>query len=166
VRPAAALGVAIVLAIAAYGAWRWWDSPERKIRRTLAQLADVLTHDRPAAGLAAVTAAAAVRSYVTEDVVVDAGGRWPSLNGRDAVVAAAARLRTAAPALEVEFSDVRIELGGNDTAAVRCTATAHAVNSAGERTTDAREILLRMRQREGRWLIERAQAVQVMEPLS
>lgn len=166
-RPVARIAVPLVLVVASAGAYLWWNSPERQIQRTLNGLADALSHDPPATSLSAISAASAIREYFAADVVIEAGAPFSALRGRDAVLGAAARLHAAVPALLVEFVDVRIALGPDRTdATVDCTATATISNRGGQQTVDARELILTMTRVDGRWVIESAKLVEVLEPIS
>lgn len=149
------------------GVWRWWNSPERQIQRALDGIAAALSHDEPATGLAAVSSAANLQEYLSEDAVIDGGSRTGAVSGRTAVVSAAARAIAAAPALRVEFVDVRIALDpGGQSATVDCTVSAAVQDRAGQETVDAREVMLTMNRVEGRWVVSRATVVQVLEPIS
>ena len=164
--PLARIVLIVVLAAAAVGAYRWWNSPERQIHRVLAGLAEDLSHDQPATGVGAVTAVAGLQQYFAVDVVVEPGGSVPPLTGRDAVLGAAARLYAAVPSLQVEFVDVRIDLGTTGTnATVDCTASARVSDRGGQPSVDAREVIMTLRVIDGRWVIDSARAVQVLEPV-
>ncbi len=157
--------VAIVLALVV--AYRWWNSPERQIRRVLDAVAEDLSHDEPVTGLAAVAGAAALQQRFTNDVVVDAGTPFPPIEGRDAVVAAAARLRVATPTLRVEFADVAVTVDTSGTqATVECTVTATGVDRAGQSNVDGREVILVFRVVDGQWMMARATAQRVLEPVT
>jgi hypothetical protein len=158
--------VAVTVAAAA-AAYFWWYGPERQIRRALASVAEGLSHDAPASGLAAVSAAAALQPFFAVDVTVDPGRPFGAVSGRDAVLAAAARVRSTAPALRVEFVDVRIELApDNLSASIDCTAMATLHDRAGQESVDAREVMMTMTVQDGRWVITRARAVDILEPLT
>jgi hypothetical protein len=158
--------VAALLAGAA-AAWTWWNGAERQIRRTLDGLADGLSHDAPASPLAAVAAVAGMQQYLAEDVVVEAGGRFQAISGRSAVLSAAARVRSAVPAIRVEFVDLRVTVGQEGTSAsVEGTASVEITDRAGQRRTDAREVVVEMRTEEGRWVVQRARTVDVLEPVA
>jgi hypothetical protein len=157
----------IAIAFAGMAGYRWWASPERQIRRVLDDVASRLSHDRPATGLGAVAEAAGLQEHLAPDVVVEAGQPFPPLTGRDAAMSAAVGVRTAVGALKVEFVDVTVTLGGDGTTAVvDCTASATIGDRAGQQRIDAREIVMTFRHTAGRWIIERAAAVNVLEPVT
>jgi ketosteroid isomerase-like protein len=160
----AAIGIA---ALALAGAWAWWNGAERQIRRTLNVLADGLSHSEVASPLGAVSAVAEMQALLAEDVVVEPGGRLPPISGRPAVLAAAARVRTEVPALRLEFVDVTVTVSEDGAAAaVEGTVSAVITDRAGQQRTDAREFTAAMRLVDGRWILARARAVDVLEPVS
>ena len=148
----------------------WWDSPERRIRRVLDAIADRLSHDAPVGELAAAAAAAGLQDYLSPDVVVAAGAPFAPLAGRDVAIAAAARLIGSTPSLRVQFVDVRVTFAGTsdprERADVACNVNAAVGDRAGQQTRDARELNLAVRQTEGRWVVERVKALNVLEPIS
>lgn len=163
-----ARGVLVVVIVAAgVAAYRWWNSPEHQIRRALDGISSRLSHDEPVTGLAAVAAAAGLQEHFSREVVIEPGRPFQPLAGRDAVVAAAARLVTATPAARVEFVDLRITIGADGGAArVGGSVVATFHDRAGQRTVDTRELTMTLRRIEGRWVVERAAAVDVLEPVT
>lgn len=154
-------------ALALAGAWTWWNSPERQIRRTLDTLADGLSHDEVASPLGAVSAVAEMQPLLADDVVVEPGGRLEAIRGRSAVLTAAARVRTAVPALRLDFIDVAVTLSEDRaTATVAGTVSVEVTDRAGQQRTDAREFTAQMRRVEGRWIVAGARAVNALEPVS
>ena len=158
---------AAVVALALAGAWTWWNSPERQIRRTLDTLANGLSHDEVASPLGAVSAVAEMQPLLADDVVVEPGGRLEAIRGRTAVLAAAARVRTAVPALRLVFIDVTVTLSEDrSTATVVGTVSAEVTDRAGQPRTDGREFTAEMRRVEGRWIVAAARAIEALEPVS
>jgi hypothetical protein len=154
-----------MLAAGAASACSWWDSPERQIHRVLDAIAARLSHDAPVAELAAAAAATGLQEHLSADVAVEAGAPFPVLAGRDAAIAAAARLIAGTRSLRVEFVDVRATITGAS-ADVVCNVTTAVRDRAGQETQDARELNVGMRQMEGRWVVERVKALNVLEPVS
>ncbi len=148
-------------------ACHWWNSPERQIRRALAEIAAGFSHDQVASPLGAVSAVADMQPLLAEDIVLEPGGRFDPIRGRASVLAAAARLRTALPALRVEFADVVVSLAPDGTtASVDGTVSAVVTDRAGQETTDAREFAAQMRLVNGRWVVAHVRAIDVLEPVS
>ena len=153
--------------IASVVGYRWWSSPERQIRRVLATIAEDLSHDEPVTGLAAVAGAASLQQRFTNDVVIDAGPPFPPIEGRDATIAAAARLRVATPTLSVEFADASVTMDASGAqATVDCTVTATGIDRAGQSNVDGRELTLVLRLVDVQWMVARATAQRVMEPVT
>jgi hypothetical protein len=157
----------MLLGAAGFGAaYLWWSSPEREIRRVLDSVAEALSHDTPTSGLTAVSKVSSLQQYFSSDVTIEAGRPFPTVNGRDAVLAAAARLLSVAPALRVAFEDVQIDVADDEeSAAVGCTAIGTQQDRAGQETVDARELRITMRLVDGEWVIAHARAIDVLEPV-
>ena len=162
----ARFALAIVLLGGAVGGYWWWNSPERQIRRTLDELARRASHDAPAQGLTAIAAVAGLREYLAEDVSLAPGEPYSPLNGRDTVLAAAARVRSVTPSLRMAFEDVRIALEPGGTATVHCTVTAALRDRAGQERIDARELTMTLQRSGGRWVLTHAASVNVLEPVT
>lgn len=166
-KSARGLVVGAVLIAAAAGGWIWWNSPERQVRRMLAEVAESLSYETPQTPLAAAAGAARLQPLLAEEVVVDAGRPFAPLNGRESVLGAAVRVRAAVSAMRVEFVDVEITLAdGGAAATVNSTVTATLTDPAGQQTTDAREVIMDLAAVDGRWTIRRIQAVRVVEPIT
>ena len=163
----ARIGAALVTVALLWGAWTWWNSPERQIRRALDALADGLSHDAPASPLAAAAAAAELQEHLAEDVVVAAGGRVEEIRGRPAVLAAVVRVRSAVPAMRLELVDLSVTLDPqNASAAVEATVSVVMTDRAGQERSDAREVVVLMQPVDGRWVVRRVRTVGVLEPVS
>jgi hypothetical protein len=161
------VGLVALVAAALVVGYQWWHSPERQIRRVLDAVAERLSHDAPATGLAAVSAASGLNAYFSADVTIEPGRPFGTLRGRDTVLAAAAGALSATPFLRIEFEDVSINLGADDrSATVDCTALATLQDRAGQESVDAREVIITMQLVDGRWVITHAQSIEVLEPLT
>ncbi len=157
---------AVVVGAAAAG-YFWWYSPERQIRRVLASVEEGFTHGEPTTALGAVSAPSALQPYFSADVAIETGRPLGVVQGRDAVMAAATRLRSSTPAFRLEFVDVQIDLASDNlSASINCTAMATLQDRAGQESVDAREAIITMHVQDGRWVITRARAVEVLEPLT
>ncbi len=162
----ARVGVIVLVIGASIAGYRWWTSPERRIRRVLDGVAEGFSHDAPATALGAVAAVAALQPYLAPEVTVEPGRPLGVVTGRDAVLATAARLRSSTPSMRIEFVDVQINVGAdNQSAEVDCTAMATLQDRAGQESVDAREVIITMNTLDGRWVITRARAIEVLEPL-
>lgn len=151
--------VAIGLVALAVGGYAFWPgSDERQIKRALASLAADF-NETASDGLGAVARAAQLGSYFSEDVVVDLG--TAQIEGRDKLIAVAARLQPRTAAFRVTLDDVGVEPSGTEGQA-DVTLTVSFINRstvADEPSTNPREFVLRMIKGGGRWRIARATAV-------
>lgn len=159
-RVAAALAVALCVFLV----WqRWGSADERAVHSRLTALAADL--NRPGGeGLAAVSRAAAIGDYFTEDVVVDLGEGTAPIVGRRTLVGMAARLERRTSDANVRFDDVGVKFDrGAGLADVSLTASfARAADASGQGSIDAREFALEMTQASGNWRIARASAVDTL----
>lgn len=154
------IAAAIVIVAVAWGAYTWWPSEERRVRKRLAALADTL-NDAPRDGLQAVARGARLASFFDPDVVLDPGeGRAP-IAGREQLVALASRAPDDRGAFRVSFVDVTVAVDG-ETASSRMTATIEWRDSNQQPNVDAREATLDWRKRDG-WRITKITAVAPME---
>ena len=161
------IALAILVVVAVGGAYLWWSSPERQIRRVLSDIAEALSYDAPATALGAASSAASLQPYFAPDVTIEPGEPYGRVKGRDAVLAAAARLRSRAAAFRVEFVDLQVSLAADKRSArIDCTATATVQDGPGQESMDAREIMMTMNTMDGRWVITWARAVDVLEPVT
>jgi ketosteroid isomerase-like protein len=109
----------VVALLAVIGGWLAWKtlfpSEEQRIRARLDQIVD--TVNAPSSDdLGKLADAARLASFFTDDVTIDPGPPYPTMRGRDAVVAAAAAAGRAAGGFELSFADVQVAVGDGDTA--------------------------------------------------
>jgi hypothetical protein len=161
-RSAQIVAVLAVIAVGAWG-WAWWSSPERRIRAMLDDVAAAFTHDEPATGLDALTAAAALQRHLAVDVRIVPPGGAP-IDGRDAAVSAAARLRAASPARRVRFFDPEIQLDGDASARLAVTAEVTTRTSSGQDLVEAHQVAAALIERDGRWQVSSASTARGGEP--
>ena len=146
---------------AAVAAYVWWTSPERQIRRVLADVAEALSHDRAETGLGDIAAVRLLQQHLAVDVSVSVGTAT-IMNGRQDVVATAARIRATTPMLRVRFTDETINVDG-DTATADFTARITSRNQAGEEVVDDRVVNATFRKDQGRWVVASARVMQLAE---
>ncbi len=160
--PRIAAALAAVLCV--FLVWqRWGSADERAVRSRLTALAGDL--NRPGGeGLAAVSRAADIGGYFTDDVVVDLGEGTSPIVGRSTLVGMAARLERRTSDANVRFDDVGVTFGrGPGLADVSLTASfARAADASGQASIDAREFVLEMTQASGQWRIARASAIDTL----
>jgi ketosteroid isomerase-like protein len=157
--------LAVFAVVAAWLAWKTlFPSEEQRIRARLDEIVD--TVNAPSAdGLAKLADAARLVSFFTEDVTIDPGVPYPTMRGRDAIVAAAAAAGRAAGGFELSFVDVQVAVGdGGDTATAHLTVTLTWTNvQSGAPTMDAREVELALRKEAGEWRVAGATPVETLE---
>ncbi len=159
--------VALLFAVAAWAAWqRIFPSDEAQIRAALNRVAAAMTDTVEEKPLSALTRAAALSEEFARDVSVDAGSPFSRIEGREALLATAARLRGMVPELDVRFVDVDVNVDEARTEArVTTTAEARFLRAGGDaREVDARELDIGLGRRDGRWVITSVRLVDVLEP--
>ena len=155
-RPPARIALLVLLvAVAAAAGYRWWASPERQVRRILDDTAAALTHAAPDSGLEALTAAAALQPHLAPDITVTPGGDAVPIQGRQEVVAAAARYRAATPMLRVRFYDPVITLGGEQ-GQVRATVEVTQRDAAGQDVVAVHAVAASVTRARDRWVVTSA----------
>jgi hypothetical protein len=163
----ARIAIALLLAAAIAGGYRWWNGPERQIRRVLIDVARAVSHEAPQQGLAGVAALAALQDQLAEDVVIEPGQPFGPIEGRDAAMMAAAKIRSGTPAINLEFIDTKVSVAADGVnATVDTTLKAGLQDRAGQSSLDARELLVVLLNRNGRWVIRSVRAVNVLEPIT
>jgi hypothetical protein len=158
----------VVLAVVVIGcgliAWRIFaGGEEAAIHRRLAALVDRV--NSPAGeGLGAVSHAADLGNYFTDDVVIDLGAGTSPIQGRMMLVGMAARLQPRLAVYRLSLDDINVELDDAEaTAQVQLTASFTTRSAAtGEDSVDAREFALVMRSESGTWRIARVTSVETL----
>jgi hypothetical protein len=144
---------AVVVLVAAFAAYRAWNSDERQILRMLGAVAGIVSHDEPAAGVGALAEVAGLAAYLAPDVRVEPGAPVMPLAGAQDVVSTAARLRVAIPMLRLTFEDVEVSDVAGGTARVRSEARVTRRDPDFGDTTEARRLEIDVREVDGRWTI-------------
>lgn len=164
----AAIVVAAALAAAGYA---YWYSDERQIVRLLQAVAASASQDEPL-GMPGMARVAGLRTLLAPDISIDPGPPAPGpIVGAAEVIAAVTRVRSAFPVVHVTFVDVQVAVGrdeagagaGAGTATVHATLRVQTRTAAGDESVDARELVLSVHQRDGRWVIAAVKTVPVLE---
>ena len=146
--------LAVFAVVAAWLAWKTlFPSEEQRIRARLDEIVD--TVNAPSAdGLAKLADAARLASFFTEDVTIDPGAPYPTMRGRDAIVAAAAAAGRATGDSSCRSWTFRWQSGTAATATAHLTLTLTWTNvQTGAPTMDAREVELALRKEAGEWRV-------------
>jgi hypothetical protein len=156
--------VLLVLAAAAYFAWRSRGSDdERAIRARLEALRTEINRSTTD-GLGTVAHAAQIGSYFTDNLVIDLGKGASPIRGRETLIGMAERLQPRTAAFRMELDDVNVDLVP-DSPAADVTLTASFVRrslSTGEQSRDAREFALVCEKNGGTWRIARVTAIDTL----
>lgn len=159
-------GAALVaLAAGLVVAWQWWpSSDERAVRARLDSLT-AAANRTPGEGLAAVTWAAELGHFFTEDVVVDLGEGSAPISGRSTLVGMTARLGPRTGEAKLRLDDVAVAFDrGPGTADVRLTVSFVRPATVTEAASlDAREFALELVPGSDGWQIAHARAVDTLQ---
>lgn len=154
-RPTALLSFvsAVLLLVVGVLAYQWWQGEERVIKARLDELAEALSPPASGGELAMVGRMAQLRSYFAPDVRLRFGTE--EIVSRDALVAIVGRSTPPRDAFSVEFVDVTVTLGTDETSAQVHLAAKVTGRDArtGEPTVDAREANIVMTKLDGDWVI-------------
>jgi ketosteroid isomerase-like protein len=156
--------MAVAVCVAAVFAYRTWNSDERQILRMLDTVAATVSHEQPAAGVAALAAVAGLTTYLAPDVVIEPGAPAMSLRGAQDVVSTAARLRVGVPMLRLAFEHTQVPAVTGNTARVYATAVVTTRAQDGQDVADARGLIIDVRRADGQWVITVARAVPAAGP--
>lgn len=156
--------VAIALAVAAFFTWRvLFPSDAQRIHARIGELATAV-NTRSSDGIGRLADAARMLSFFTADVVIEPGAPYAPIHGRQALVAVLGRASEPG-GFTLAFEDVSVEVAPSGTdATARMTATLTWTNArTGERSLDAREIEVDLREIDGEWTIAGARAIDTLE---
>lgn len=153
----ARLTIIVAIAAGAWFGWAWlFPSDERQIRAVLERIAEGVSamDDEQGSGLDAMARLAALQDEFAPTATIDAAPPFDRVNGRQALIAAALRVRGATGQLEIEFADVTIDVAADrQTATAAVTAEAQFDAPDGGRTLDARELAMTFTRLDDRWVI-------------
>lgn len=154
--------IAIVAAAAAiWAAWHFWPDEERRVRRRLDALSEVV-NEQPRDGVALVARTAQLAGFLSDDVVLDPGRGAGAIHGRERLLALATRVPSSGGPSRLQFVDVSVEVKDSE-AICHLTAMLTLVDpGTTEETVDAREVELTWRKTDD-WRISRIVAVSPME---
>jgi hypothetical protein len=158
--------LAFVLALAGLGyvlySW-YWPSDEGRIRDALDDLAATVS-EPDGDGLGQMARAARLGSFFAQDVVVDLGAPYGRIEGRDTVMALAAKAPVPGEGLDVRFVDVSIDVApGGEDAVVHLTATVASRGRPFDSSLDAKELEMAWRKVDDTWVIARVIGVSPLE---
>ncbi len=159
------VGAVLVVGAAVWGYGLLFPSPEDEIRRQLDALAEAASVAPGATNLERMARAARLGRFVTEDVVIDLGGRLSAARGRQAVIGVAARTPVSADGVAFEFLDERIVLAGDAVSAtVTVTVRGTGVSLAtGDEWADTIELDMRWQEVADQWLVASVTAVEAIQ---
>lgn len=156
------VGVALGIAVAAC---LYWYSDERQIRRLLNEVAASVSQEE-AMGMAGVAEVMGLKNLLAPDVTLDPGPPYTgTISGADQITSTIMKMRVLMPVVLLTFVDVQVAIDAADSATVHATATITTRTTDGEQNVDAREIVLSLAKRDGRWVIAAVEAVPVLEPV-
>ncbi len=150
----------------AAGVWLWtvlFPSPERVIRKRLAELAKSVSFGGKESPVAILANSQRVAGFFTADVEirVEVPGRpAPVLNGREELFQAAMQMRSLLGGLQVDFLDVNLALAPD-----KQSAEAHLTlrgKIAGEKDVIVQELKLLLNKAEGNWRIKKIETVKTL----
>lgn len=144
---------AVVGALLALAGWWAWPSERAKIQAALDELAAAASAPAGEAPLGAVARAATLNQLLASDVVIVLGAAPLELQGRDAAVAAGARLSAALAPLDVRVAGADITVQGT-TARARVTVHVSTASRAAQRY-DGEGLLIDLAKPSAQWLVTR-----------
>ena len=153
-------------ALIALGVWVWWTffpSPERAVRKVMAEVAHAASFPANEGPLAVAANSQRLASFFTTDniIMVDVPGRArQTFGGRDELLQVAMHARPVLGSLKVEFLDTTVTVDpGRSSATVVLTLKAKA---AVERDLVVQEMKFELKKIDGTWLINRVETVRTL----
>ena len=148
----------IVLALGAViGAYLYWASDERQIRRLLDGVAAAVTQEEGAGGVAGLAEVAGLTRYLAPDVTFEPGAPFRAITGAQDIVSTVGRLRAVMATVELTFSDIEVAVDGG-TASVRTTARLTLRDRDGAQSVETRNAQIALEERDAGWVITTARA--------
>ena len=143
-------------------AYQWWRGEERVIRARLDGLAAALSPPAGGGELAMIGRVAELRNYFAPDIHVRFGG--DEILSRDTLLALLGRWEPPSKGFRLEFVDVGVTLGDNDTAEVSLTARISNIDArSGEPIVDAYEANLTMQKLDGDWVLATVESAETLK---
>lgn len=156
----------LLAALAALGFWLWtifFPSPEKVIRRQLAELATTATFGTKDSAIARGLKAQKLVNFFTTDaqLIFDTpGASQRTLSGREEIRETAAAGFQSVPSFGVELLDITVRVGADSRSAeVSCTAK---IRSGDVKDFGVQEMKFVFRKIEGKWLIARVETVKTL----
>jgi len=148
----------IVLALGAViGAYLYWASDERQIRRLLDGVAAAVTQEEGTGGVAGLAEVAGLTRYLAPDVTFEPGPPFRAIVGAQEIVSTVGRVRAVMTTVELSFSDTEVAVDGGR-ASVRTTARLTLRDRDGAESAETREAQIALEERETGWVITTARA--------
>jgi ketosteroid isomerase-like protein len=158
------VAIAAVALVGLVVGYQWWNSPERQIHRMLSEVASALSHDGVETDLRALAAVAGLQTHLLPDVSIDLG-RGSPLQGRQDVMAMAARIRATSPMMRVQFFDPEISISGESSGTTRVTVQVTTRDDGGDEVAAAHVVTIVLVKEEGRWQVTSARVLPEDTPL-
>ena len=156
--------IAVAL-IAAYYAYRWYfPDDEAVIRARLDDLAATVSHTGGGEGFSMIARAAKFGTFFTQDVLIEIGGGFAPIRGRDTVLAIAAKAQVPGEGFIISFVDVTVTVEPSGSSALATlTATAQGRSLGDLQAIDARELEMAFLKVDGEWQIDRVTGVETIQ---
>jgi len=156
----------LIIAALGLGGWLWsvlFPSPDRVIRKRMAELAQAVSFRGHESPLATFANSSRVASFFTRDVEVKLdvpGSSAQSIQGRDEILAITQRVRLMLGSLQVQFLDINLVIT-SDKKSAEANLTLRA-KVGGERDEIVQELKLQLNKLEGNWKIQRVETVKTL----
>lgn len=160
------LVLVVVAAAAIWLGWRWLvPDDEAQINAVLERIADGIGSGAAEGEVGRLARAASIRTALAPDVVVDAGPPFQRLQGRDAIIGAAARTSATVRNLDIRFPDVSIVVAPDRRSASAVVTAEARFDDGARRGLDARELDIAFTRLDGAWVVSGVTLVQPLRRL-
>lgn len=158
------VSIVVALLVAYYAYHRYFPDDEAVIRARLDDLAATVSHTGGGEGFSTLARAAKFGTFFTQEVVIEIGGGFAPIRGRDTVLALAAKAQVPGEGFTIRFVDVTVAVDPSGLSALATmTATAQGRSLGDFQAIDARELEMAFLKVDGEWQIERVTGVETIE---
>ena len=150
----------VVVAAVALGAYLYWTSDDRQIRRLLDSVAEAVSQEE-GAGVAGLAEVASLNRYLAPDVTLEPGEPFRPITGGPDVVSTVGRLRAVMTTVQLDLSDVKVEID-SPLASAYAVARLTLRDRDGNQRLEVRDVLVALEKRDAGWVITAARALRLI----
>jgi hypothetical protein len=154
--------LALVLVVLVF-VFQWWRSDERRIKKALDELVELLEKKEAEDQLVAFGVARAVARRFAPGFVILAKPYRGRITDNEELMSAVLTFRNASPEISIDLGSVSLEVNKKRrTAAMGLEATVTMETGPGEHGRESYRVRLAWLNEEGRWLLHQVEVIEVL----